>query len=92
LVISKGLSVRETEKLAKDVLGRPERQSQTRRSQADEKDADTRALEADLAANLRMGVSINHEPGGERGTLSIRYNTLDDLDHLCRVLSATDRE
>jgi ParB family transcriptional regulator, chromosome partitioning protein len=49
-------------------------------------------LEADLAANLRMSVSINHEPGGERGTLSIRYNTLDDLDNLCRTLSQMDRE
>ena len=52
-----------------------------------EKDADTRALEADLAANLGMSVRIDHEPGGESGLMTIRYNTLDDLDRLCRALS-----
>ena len=57
-----------------------------------DKDADTRALEGDLAAALRMGVSINHEPGGERGKLTITYSTLDDLDMLCRVLSQASRD
>jgi ParB family chromosome partitioning protein len=39
-----------------------------------------------------MAVSINHEPGGERGTLTIRYNTLDDLDNLCRTLSGMEKD
>jgi ParB family transcriptional regulator, chromosome partitioning protein len=92
MIIEKGLSVRETEKLARETSTTRPRPKGAAGHSRSEKDADTRALEADLAANLRMSVSINHEPGGERGTLSIRYNTLDDLDNLCRTLSQMDRE
>jgi ParB family transcriptional regulator, chromosome partitioning protein len=90
-VISQGLSVRETERLAKTVSGKA---GKTKASgpRGAEKDADTKALEADLSANLKMSVRINHEPGGETGILSIRYNTLDDLDLLCRVLSDLPRD
>jgi ParB family chromosome partitioning protein len=91
-IIEKGLSVRETEKLARDVSTTPQRTKPVGKGGRLEKDADTRALEADLGANLKMAVTINHEPGGERGTLSIRYNTLDDLDNLCRTLSQMDRD
>jgi ParB family chromosome partitioning protein len=52
------------------------------------KDADTRALEADLSANLRMQVKIDHAPGAEGGQISIRYDSLEDLDMLCQMLSA----
>jgi ParB family chromosome partitioning protein len=52
-----------------------------------EKDADTRALEGDLSANLKMSVRIEHAAGGESGELVIRYGSLDDLDRLCRILS-----
>lgn len=90
-VIARGLSVRETEDLARAI--KPSAQGMARRTRGPhEKDADTRALEADLAANLGMSVSINHEPGGEAGTITIRYNTLDDLDNLCRVLSVMPRD
>jgi ParB family transcriptional regulator, chromosome partitioning protein len=86
IVIERGLSVRETEKLAKSgQLGQTP--GQGRQSAKSEKDADTRALEADLSANLGMSVRIDHEPGGSTGVLSIRYNSLDDLDALCRGLS-----
>jgi len=87
-VVGRGLSVRQTEELAKPHLPGVARKSRS----PSEKDADTRALEADLAANLGMSVSIDHEPGGESGTLTIRYNTLDDLDNLCRVLSVMPRD
>lgn len=90
-VIAEGLSVRETERLAKAVVGRTTK-GKSSRGGSDEKDADTKALEADLSANLKMSVRINHEPGGETGILSIRYNTLDDLDLLCRVLSDLPRD
>lgn len=90
-VIAAGLSVRETERLAKAVAGKPAR-GKSSGSKTDDKDADTKALEADLSANLKMSVRINHERGGETGILSIRYNTLDDLDLLCRVLSDLPRD
>ena len=90
-VIAEGLSVRETERLAKAVSTKPSK-GRSDPSGAAVKDADTKALEADLSANLKMSVRINHEPGGETGILSIRYNTLDDLDLLCRVLSDLPRD
>ncbi|WP_198402368.1 ParB/RepB/Spo0J family partition protein [Rhodobacter sp. CZR27] len=88
-VITRNLSVRETERLAKG--GAEKKKSSGPRAFRD-KDADTRALEADLSANLKMAVTIDHEPGGESGRLTIRYNTLDDLDTLCRTLSVMPRD
>ncbi|MBD3678220.1 MAG: ParB/RepB/Spo0J family partition protein [Rhodobacteraceae bacterium] len=83
-VLSKGLSVRETEKLAKGGTA-PKPKAPPRAPVT--KDADTRALEQDLSANLRMKVAIDHEPGGEAGQITIRYSSLNQLDDLCRRLS-----
>lgn len=83
VVIGKGLSVRQTEALAKSGLS-----TRKRERKPSAKDSDTRALEADLSANLNMKVSIDHRAGTESGQISIAYNTLDDLDDLCRLLSA----
>jgi len=83
-VIARSLSVRETEALAK-APGSPA----PRRSAAAEKDTDTRVLEQDLSANLGMKVSIDHRPGAQDGAITIRYATLEGLDDLCRVLTAT---
>lgn len=87
MVIDKDLSVRETEKLAKG----PKTASATPSVKAPkgDKDADTRALEQDLSANLGMKVAIDHAAGGENGQITIRYEDLDQLDSLCRVLTAT---
>lgn len=81
-VVSQGLSVRETEKLAKEPT--PQRASRPRGKV--EKDADTRALEADLSANLKMKVQIDHK-GQDGGVLTITYRSLDQLDQLCQALS-----
>jgi ParB family transcriptional regulator, chromosome partitioning protein len=89
-IIAKGLTVRQAEDLAKSASLHVHGAQRQRRNP--EKDADTRALEMDLSANLGMSVSINHEPGGNAGTLTIRYNTLDDLDLLCRGLSLLPRD
>lgn len=89
-VIQGGLSVRETEKLAKHAVGNIFTEGGTRQAQRagdSDKDADTRALEGDLSAALRMGVLIQHEPGGEGGRLTVTYRSLDQLDELCRRLS-----
>jgi ParB family transcriptional regulator, chromosome partitioning protein len=84
-IAAKGLSVRETERLVKAAaLAKP----QAKPSRAvPEKDADTRVLEADLSANLRLPVKIDHGQDGESGHLTISYKTLDDLDMLCQLLS-----
>jgi ParB family chromosome partitioning protein len=91
-VIDRGLSVRETENLVKRAGNPTPPQRPTVAHQTVEKDADTIALERDLVANLGMHVSILHEPGGERGEIRIRYNTLDDLDFLCQALSLARRD
>ena len=59
------------------------------RQGAPEKDADTRAIEADLSANLGMAVRIDHGSGNDGGTLSIRYRSLDDLDRLLEVMGGS---
>jgi ParB family chromosome partitioning protein len=85
-VVSRGLSVRETEALVR----KPGRAPVSRRRGSGggaEKDVDTRALEADLSATLGMPVSIDHSPSGESGVVTIRYDTLEALDALCRVLT-----
>jgi ParB family chromosome partitioning protein len=80
-IVARGLSVREVEALLR--RGAPPRK---RRAPAQGgKDADTRVLEQDLSANLRMAVVIDHRPGGE-GRVTIRYNSLDQLDQLCQLL------
>lgn len=88
-VVAQGLSVRATEALTKK---KPEtnKAGSTRASAGGvEKDADTKALEGDLSAAIGMPVQINHKPGGEAGQISIKYVSLDQLDEICRILSAT---
>ncbi|MDI3337798.1 ParB/RepB/Spo0J family partition protein [Defluviimonas aestuarii] len=82
-VIAKGLSVRETERLAKAPAKKP-----AIHAARPEKDADTRVLEQDLSAHLKMKVVIDHK-GHDGGQLVITYKTLDQLDELCQVLSTT---
>ena len=82
-VIERDLSVRETEALARAVT-RPT----PRPAQRAAKDADTRALESDLTANLRLKVTIDHKPGGQGGELRIAYGSLEELDGLCQLLSS----
>jgi len=82
-VIARGLSVRETERLAQAPKGR---KTPGTKGRAGEKDADTRVLEQDLSANLRMKVVIDHK-GMDGGNLVISYKTLDQLDELCQILS-----
>lgn len=88
-VIAKGLSVRETERLARAIGSAKPR---TGHGGPPQKDADTLAIERDLAAALELGVSIWHEPGTGRGKLTVMYNSLEDLDFLCRALSVARRD
>lgn len=90
-IVDRGLSVRETEELVRKPT--PDRDGRTGRGTGGGgKDSDTRALEADLSANLKMLVTIRHEGNTGKGVISVRYNSLDDLDLLCRVLSQIPRD
>jgi len=82
-VIARNLSVRETEALAR----RAKPEGPARPSGGAGKDADTRALEMDLSANLGMKVRIDHKSEKDGGELRIRYATLDELDAICQLIS-----
>ncbi len=86
IVVSKRLSVRETEKLAKNPPGSKPATAKP----AQVKDADTKALEGDLSANLKMKVSIDHKAQTGAGKLTIKYASLEQLDDICRILSKAD--
>jgi ParB family chromosome partitioning protein len=76
----RGLTVRQVEALARG--GRPARPESER---ARTKDADTAALEHDLAEVLGLPVEVRDRAGA--GELRIRYATLEQLDDLCRRLT-----
>ncbi|KEO54359.1 ParB/RepB/Spo0J family partition protein [Thioclava pacifica] len=80
--VSKSLSVRDVERLAKK-SDAPERAPRPK----PQKDADTRALEGDLSATIGMKVAIEHSSNGS-GKLVVSYDDLEALDRLCQLLSS----
>jgi ParB family chromosome partitioning protein len=82
-VIAKGLSVRETERLAKGA--KPERAPRRSHKPAVAGDADIAALERQLADLLGLHVRISHT--GDGGVLSLTYSSLDQLDMVCQRLT-----
>lgn len=83
-IIAKGLSVRETEKLVQ----KGDRGKEARKPKQTEKDSDTRAIEADLAAHIGMKVDIAHSGQTGGGKFTVSYKTLDQLEKLCATLSS----
>ncbi len=88
-VVSRRLTVRETEKLARDrkaprgagdAPGTPRRPTTTETG-----DADIAALERQLADLLGIAVTIAHD--GDSGALTLTYATLDQLDMICHRLT-----
>ena len=88
MIVARGLSVRQTEKLVKADKGQTP-SSKKASPVSSSKDADTRALEKDLSAATGMKVEISHKPGQENGELTITYKALSQLDWLCQALSRT---
>ncbi len=82
-VIKKGLSVRQTEALAR--AAKRDRRASPGATGASAKDADTRSLEADIEEVLGLKVEIRDRGG--TGEVRIAYSTLEQLDDLCRRLS-----
>ena len=85
-IMRKGLSVRQVEGLQKSARSR-KASGKASGGSSTAKDADTRALEQDLSANLGMSVVIEHSETTGEGRMSIKYATLEQLDQLCQVLS-----
>lgn len=70
----RGLSVRETEDLVRQLLAEP-----TEKKARIAQDPNIRSLQDDLSARLGAAVKIKHGAGG-KGSLVIQYNSLDELD------------
>lgn len=86
LAVAKGLSVREVEARAKaERSGGSEVETKSSKA-APEKDVDTEALESDLTRQLGLEVDIRHSKTG--GELRIKYRDLEQLDDVCRRLTA----
>ncbi|MEM7225057.1 MAG: ParB/RepB/Spo0J family partition protein [Pseudomonadota bacterium] len=77
LVAQRGLNVRQTERLAKQAANAP---VTSLTKTLTNKDPDTRALEQDLGDLLGLKVAIDQKTRG--GRVTIKYETLDQLDGL----------
>ncbi|GJL96450.1 MAG: chromosome-partitioning protein ParB [Hyphobacterium sp.] len=84
-IVNQGLSVRQAENLMKGA--NTEKVPETKSGNV-EKDADTRAVEQDLSQRLGLDVSIDHNAKSEKGSVTIRYTKLEQLDDICRRLNS----
>jgi ParB family transcriptional regulator, chromosome partitioning protein len=82
-VIRRGLSVRETEKLAK--TSKPDNPSPRDKKPEPQQDPDIAALERQLGDLLGLAIRITHQ--GEGGVVTLSYSNLDQLDMICQRLS-----
>jgi len=84
-ITTKGLSVRQAEALAKkDSTGGGGSKSGGS-GKSTHKDADTAAVERDLKAALGLDVEIRNKDG--KGSITVHYSNLDQLDDVLRRLS-----
>ena len=87
-MIAKGLSVRQAEALA--TPKHPTTDQKPKRSDPlAESTADLRAVEADLAEQLGLQVAISFN--GRGGSVTLRYQTLDQLDYIVGKLGGNSR-
>jgi ParB family chromosome partitioning protein len=84
-VVRRGLSVRETEKLARAARPGRGRTATAPAASMSEGAADIAALERQLGDLLGLKVRIAH--GGAGGTVTLAYASLDQLDMICQRLS-----
>lgn len=86
-ILQRGLSVRQTEDLVKQARrGTPSSFARaTERREQRAKDADLAALERQLGDMLGLKVKVAND--GNRGTVTLHYASLDQLDMICQRLS-----
>ncbi len=86
-VVAKGLSVRDTERLAKRAT-RPDAPPRRARAVRDATgSADIAAVQAHLEEFLGLKVTISTDADHRTGAVTIRYTTLDQLDLICQRLT-----
>jgi ParB family chromosome partitioning protein len=82
-VVARGLSVRDTERLAQIAEGKDGKSRKTKPP----KDVDTLGLEREMLQRLGMKVAIDLKAGGKSGALKITFKDFDQLDVLIQKLS-----
>lgn len=87
VIVEKGLSVREAEKLAQD----PEalKKEKAKGAPKPPRPADTIALEKRLTDGLGFAVAINHKEKSGAGEMKIKYKSVEQLDAICRLLESS---
>jgi len=91
-IVKEGLSVRQTEALAKQAKQgdkAPTIKVAPKKKVLLEKDPDTLALENELSLSLGVKVSIDFH-ADETGELRLQYKSLEQLDDLCQRLNQTE--
>lgn len=73
-VVAKGFSVRETERLVKQLQQKPAKLVQTKSI-----DPDVKQLQQDLSERLGVAVTIQHGANG-KGKLTLKYHSIDELE------------
>ncbi len=83
MIVQRGLSVRETERLVKKAKA----PARTRSPRSGDRvgDPDLLALERQLTDMLGLKVKINHQ--ARSGTMTLSYSSLEQLDMICQRLS-----
>lgn len=84
-IVEKGLSVRQAEALAKRRKPDSSASVGAPRGRQQPPDADLAALERQLGDMLGLNVKVAHD--GRRGTVTLHYSNLDQLDMICQRLS-----
>ena len=78
-MVAKALTVRETEKLVRNI------NEPKKKAKPVEKDHHIKSLEQQLAEKIGANVAINHGNKG-KGSLVINYHSLDELDGILQHL------
>lgn len=90
IAVSEGLSVRDVEVLTR----KPSKQTTTAATPKpyaqNAENADIMAVQQHLEEFLGLGVKIKPEVDPRKGTITIRYTTLDQLDLVCQRLTGGD--
>lgn len=84
IIVEKHLSVRQTEQLIRKLTATTGNKVATASLP---KDPNIQNLENTLADSLGAAVAIKHNGKSNKGTIQIRYNTLDELDGILRKIN-----